>query len=163
VGGIVDDDTPPDPPIDYAATSTACPRSNAAATRLPYNYLPYGELVSLFPINVDVYRIKRTRTATRQISHLDGALDSCDVLSGSIKGPSGQPPITQARVHSCVRCQGFDASVNCNVEVDCSSTMVDFFDAEATSQQPTTATFLIERTDNDDITCDQARAFAFTP
>jgi hypothetical protein len=41
--------------------------------------------------------------------------------------------------------------------------MIDFLDGESDPQLPTSVNFRIERTDDDDITCEEARAFGFSP
>jgi hypothetical protein len=172
-GGIVDNDSFPDPPVDYGTTSPVCPRDGGDA--LGYDYWPGVEII---PCVDTPRRIKRFRTATRVISRNEGTIDDCDTISGLVTGPFDAPgcgsaanPCDQmqndARFAGCVRCSGCDGNavfpLDCSEdeEGDCSNAVANWFDDQPQNQRVTGATFKMMRVANDAITCDQVRALTF--
>jgi hypothetical protein len=130
----------------YPEVSAVCPRSNPSAPRLQYNYVP--GLDGLTP-----RRVKRASSANRTISELDGTLESCDVITGNVKGPDNGHTQLDARVGSCVRADG-------NSEVACSSALIDFLDSAKAPSAIDSQTFNMKRVDAT-TTCEQVRTMTF--
>ncbi|HET8939632.1 MAG TPA: hypothetical protein VFN67_39610 [Polyangiales bacterium] len=135
------------PIAPYAQVSADCPRSDANAARLPYNYPPGAD--GLTP-----RRIKRFSSANRAISELDGVLSSCDEISGNVTGPDKGKAHLDTRIGSCVRLDGADG------EVACSSNLLDFLDSAQAPNAFDSQSFNMKRVDPN-ITCEQVRALTF--
>lgn len=135
------------PITPYAQTSAACPRGDATAARLPYNHPP--GLDGLTP-----RRIKRFSSASRVISELDGTIESCDVIKGSVTGPDNGRAHMDVRIGSCVRVDGNSG------EVACSSNLLDFVDESEAPSAFDSQTFIMKRVDPN-VTCAQVRALSF--
>jgi hypothetical protein len=155
-GGIGDNNSIPDAPIDYP--SSAC-------TSDPYNYLPAPEITSFIPPVVSVRRIKRLFTASRATTQLTGAVSasSCDVITGTVGGPGGTPRF-DAAVQGCVRVTSGSGETACN------SAILDFLEDSAGSPPTvTSSTFRLERIDvsgaaNDNAACEMVRdTLCFSP
>jgi len=134
------------PITPYPQTSAACPRGDAAAPRLAYNYPP--GLDGLTP-----RRIKRFSSATRAISNLEGTLQSCNEITGTVRGPDSGRAHVDLRIGSCVRVDG-------DGEVACGSNLVDFLDATDAPSAFDSQTFIMKRVEAN-ITCAQVRALTF--
>jgi hypothetical protein len=135
------------PIMPYAPMSVSCPRGDASAARLPYNYPP--GLDGLTP-----RRIKRFSSANRAISELDGTLQSCNEISGNVTGPDSGHAHLDSRIGSCVR---VDANSG---EVACNTGLLDFLDASQAPSAFEGQTFNMKRVDAT-ITCEQVRALSF--
>jgi hypothetical protein len=135
------------PIAPYAQMSAACPRSDAAAPRLPYNYPP--GLDGLTP-----RRIKRFSSANRSISELDGTIQSCNEITGNVAGPDSGRAHLDLRIGSCIR---VDAESG---EVACSSSLLDFLDSTQAPSAFDAQSFIMKRVDAN-ITCAQVRALSF--
>lgn len=135
------------PVFAYATHSPVCPRSNPNAARLPYNYPPA-------PDGLSIRRVKRVFSASRVISGLDGTFDSCDGISGVINGPDDGKPHFDSRIAGCLRDNGSD-------DVACSSSIVDSLDDAAQFQNKVDATSFVMKRVADGITCDQVLALTF--
>lgn len=148
-GGFPVDGIAPDPLTAYPATSSACPRTKPTAPRLSYNYFPALE-------SFTVQRVRRFYLASRSIGYFDGSVTSCNVIQGNVKGPNAGQIQNDGRVQGCVR-----SSSGATGEVDCSATIVDFFDsADQTATKIDAATFVIKRMPNNS-TCADARAATY--
>jgi hypothetical protein len=134
------------PITPYAQVSSVCPRSNPSAARLQYNYVP--GLEGLTP-----RRIKRVSSANRTISELDGTLQSCDLITGTVSGPDNGHSQLDARVGSCIRADG-------DSEVACSSALIDFLDSAKAPSAIGSQTFKMKRVDAT-VTCEQVRTMTF--
>lgn len=135
------------PITPFGQTSQACPRSDAAAARLPYNYPPGVD--GLTP-----RRIKRFSSASRAINELDGTIRSCDEISGNVTGPNNGRARLDSRIGSCVRVDGE------NGEVACSSNLLDFLDSTMAPNAFDSQTFVMKRVDPK-TTCSEVRALSF--
>ena len=135
------------PIAPYAQTSAACPRSDAAAPRLAYNYPP--GLDGLTP-----RRIKRFSSASRAVNEYEGTIQSCDEITGSVKGPDNGRAHMDLRIGSCVRVDGDSG------EVACGSALLDFLDSTQAPSAFDSQTFIMKRVDAN-ITCAQVRALSF--
>jgi hypothetical protein len=146
-GGFPVDGIAPDPITAYPATSAACPRGNLSAPRLAYNYWP----------GVEGFTLQRTRrfyVGSRTIGYFDGSINSCNLITGSVKGPANGQMKNDGRVEGCVR-------TSTTGETDCSPVLTDFYDtADQTAQQVQSAAFVIKRVANN-ATCADARAAAY--
>jgi EGF-like domain len=145
--GAVADGSPNAPTTTFAKTSAACPRGNASAARLPYNYPPGVEGVS-------IQRIKRISSANRIISSLNGTLASCDQISGTIGGPSAGGVRFDTRIAGCVR-------INGSGETGCSDTLIDFADTNTMVQQSEGASSFVARRVADTVTCEEVRNYPY--
>jgi hypothetical protein len=131
----------------YPATSAVCPRGNALAPRLPYNYWPGVEGLS-------IRRTRRFYVASRTIGYFDGSFTSCSFISGSIKGPANGQFQNDGRIQGCVRS-------STTGETDCSGTLTDFYDtADQTAQRVQSASFVIKRL-ADGASCADARSATY--
>jgi hypothetical protein len=135
------------PIAPYAQTSAACPRGDAAAARLGYNYPP--GLDGLTP-----RRIKRFSSASRAINEYEGTIQSCNEITGSVKGPDNGRAHMDLRIGSCVRVDGDSG------EVACGSNLLDFLDATQAPSAFDSQTFIMKRVEAN-ITCAQVRALTF--
>lgn len=145
-GGLPIDGVAPDPVAAFAASSRVCPRGSQAE-RLPYNHPPAPE-------GLTVRRIKRVYTASRVITALRGALDSCEVIRGSVVGPNDGQAQVDARIGGCVRVDG-------DAERACSTGPIDFLDDDEAQRQRVASGRFIMRRVADDITCAEVRTLAF--
>jgi hypothetical protein len=88
---------------------------------------------------------------------MNGAITTCDatgaaLISGSLGGPDNGQMQTDLRFGGCVR-------VNGGGELDCGSTLTDFYDGQSQTQHVTSGTFIIKRwTNGTAVTCANARA-----
>jgi hypothetical protein len=149
-GGILHT-TSPFPIADYPSASTACPRGNPAAARLPYNYLPG---VNGFTLE----DVKRLYTAQRIISSMSGTITSCDatgvtLIQGALGGPDNGQVHADARVDGCVQ-------VNGSGESNCSSTVANQYDGQNQTDQITGGSFILKRVPST-ATCADVRALSF--
>jgi hypothetical protein len=117
--------------MEYPALSPECPRSNNGA-RSPYAYPPATSG------GLNITRVKRVFSATRVIAEYDGKIDSCDALSGDVKGPDNGQARSETRVAGCVR-------VNGDGESACSASVVDFLDTQPQTQTTSNAKFKLKR------------------
>jgi hypothetical protein len=122
----------PDPPMDYGARSTECPRANTGE-RSAYAYAPAIPNGSL-----SVQRVKRVFTAQRATFSYDGKIDSCDAISGTAAGPDNGIVRLEARVGGCVRVNGSAESV-------CGGSTIDFLDQQPQTQNFSVSTFKMRR------------------
>ncbi|HEX7476759.1 MAG TPA: hypothetical protein VF331_03060 [Polyangiales bacterium] len=135
-GGFPVDGVFPDPLTAYPATSAACPRSNAAAARLAYNYWPGVEGLTL-------RRVSRFYVGSRTIGYFNGSLTSCNLIQGDVKGPANGQMQNEGRIEGCLR------EVAPSGETDCSGTLTDFYDtANQSAQQVVSAKFILKRVAN---------------
>jgi hypothetical protein len=135
------------PIAPYAPLSQACPRGDASAARLSYNYPP--GLDGLTP-----RRIKRFSSANRAISELDGLIQSCNEIKGSVTGPDNGRAHMDTRIGACVRVDGTSG------EVACSSSLLDFLDASEAPSVFDSQAFSMQRIDAA-TSCEQVRALTF--
>jgi hypothetical protein len=135
------------PIAPYPMVSAACPRGDAAAARLPYNYPPGLD-------GLTARRIKRFSSASRSISELDGTLTSCDEINGNVTGPDNGRAQLNSRIGSCIRVDSNSG------EVACSSSLLDFLDNSQAPSAFESQTFKMKRVDAN-TTCEQVRALPF--
>ena len=132
----------------YGKNSKVCPRGNANAARSPYNYPPALEN------GATLRRIKRFSSANRSISALDGKINSCDLITGSIVGPNDGKVRYDVRVGACVRVNGDNESA-------CSTSILDFLDTDTETQDQSAGKFILKRVSNANITCADVRKMNF--
>jgi hypothetical protein len=145
-GGISNQGDGPRPIESYGANSKVCPRNNPNAARLPYNWVPANE-------GLTVRRIKRLYSANRSVSSIRATIDSCDSLTGKVVGDGPNDTLrVNGTIGGCARVEG-------NGEAACSAALVDFFQGEGTQSSPP-ADIVIKRAP-DTIDCAGARAFKF--
>jgi hypothetical protein len=135
-GGIADNNSVPDPPVDLSDSTPA-----ACGGTLSYAWWP--GLDDLFAVR----RVKRWSLASRVISYLDGSISTCDLITGSVKGPQNGQMQNNSRVKSCTRCSSGETA-GCS-DTACSNTLVDFYDNQSQPPPPTItgASFRIEPID----------------
>jgi hypothetical protein len=134
------------PPHSYAANSTACPRSDAKATRSPYAYLP-------LPQGLGVKRIKRLYSAQRTVMEFHGTFASCDRISGMVTGAKGGKLRSDALIGGC-------AMVNGSGESACTAGLLDMADTgggATAGLELGSGSFVLARV-ADAVTCAQVRA-----
>jgi hypothetical protein len=122
---------PPDPPAEYPALSPACPRSSGGE-RAPYAYPPATSG------GLNITRVKRVFSGQRILLDYDGKVDSCDTISGAVKGPDNGEALIETRVAGCVR-------VNGDGESACQASVVDFLDGQAVAQKTSDSKFKMKR------------------
>lgn len=138
------------PPRSYAATSSACPRSDTQAARSPYAYLPFAQ-------GIGIKRVKSLYSAQRLVVELHGMLESCDRTSGMLTGPSGGKLKLEGVLGGC-------SMVNGSSESDCTSSMLDSASSmgggsPSATMTPGIGTFVLTRVANE-ATCSDARALS---
>jgi hypothetical protein len=144
-GGISASGDGPRPIISYGANSTVCPRNNPSAARLPFNWVPANE-------GLTVRRIKRIYSANRAISAIRATIDSCDAITGRVVGPNDNDQLkVDGVVGGCARVEG-------SGEAACSGALADFF--AGPSQLAPPGEIVIRRAP-DTVDCTGARAFQF--
>lgn len=150
--GATADGTIPDPPVNYTGTSTACPRANANDARYPYNYWPSPA------VNGD--SIAQFIMATRVVNHLDGTIESCNLIDGSVKGTDNGQMRTNARFLDCKT----SSNAACQTSTIDGASPFDGIDTQAQTQHVTSATFVMKRipaADAATTTCATVRAMTF--
>ncbi|MDH5671250.1 MAG: hypothetical protein OEZ06_03820 [Myxococcales bacterium] len=120
------------PPVDYGGDSV-CPRSDTSGDRWPYAYWP--------GIGGGIWELKQFYSATRVISQLDGSIDSCDLITGSVTDGAGSVMQTDARVGGCF------GDVFFSTDISCSASVTDWLDEQPQTQELRTVDFTIERID----------------
>lgn len=98
------------------------------------------------PVDPALARAKRVQLGLRTISHLQGTIDDCDLLTGEL--------ITDAadgRVYGCTLAS----------DSPCSPSQADFLDTQAKGQSVGPATFVMLRLASADATCEDARTAPF--
>jgi hypothetical protein len=144
--GVAADGSDLAPISAYGTHSTVCPRSKPDAARLPYNYPPSAE-------GLTVRRVKRFFSANRAISGLSGTINSCDDITGEITGPDNGHVHFDTRIGGCLRANG-------DADTACSKSIVDFLDANNAPNEISANPFVMKRV-ADDVTCAQVRAMPF--
>jgi hypothetical protein len=129
---MIDNDSIPDPVVDYPATSSDC--------GLPYRWVPAVEYPN--------YRhVKRVYTASRVISEMSGTIQSCDLITGNVTGPANGDIQSDLRFYGCTRCANGESSATC-ADADCSNSIANTFDNTSTAGTTIdSATFRIQRID----------------
>jgi hypothetical protein len=144
----------------YGATSPSCPRMNAAAD-WAYDYWPGPDFACGLE-NLFICDVKRFYIGSRVISRLQGEIQDCDTITGTVQSCAGTSQCTDAdgtmetigRVGGCVRADGAG-------EAACSSGLTGFFDEQPSAQRVDKASFIIKRVTDTTPTCGEVRAMAF--
>lgn len=128
---------------NIGVTSYLVLEGDSAVCEMPYAGLPIPETGD---------RAAEVYLASRSIARLQGEIESCDLVRGSMAGPDDGRPLLQGRVAGCTRTDGGA----------CTDAEVDSLDLEAgnAAQRILDSRFTIVRV-SDDITCDEVRNMAF--
>jgi hypothetical protein len=136
-------DGPNAPYEAYGQRSKVCPRGKPNGDRSRYNYPPAAD-------GIVPRRVTRIWSANRVISTVEGKINSCDEITGEIKGVS-----FDTRIGGCLRASD-------GGEVACSTAVVDFLDDTGAPNEVKSSTFVMRRV-ADAITCEQVRSTLPTP
>jgi len=122
-----------------AGVSSLITAPGAASARCGLNY-------AYLPVDASLSRAKSIHVGARTISHLSGAIDDCDTLSGELFTDA-----VDGRVHGCTRVD----------DMPCDPTQSNFLDTQAKGQNIDSTTFVVVRLSKSDATCSDARAATF--
>ncbi len=148
-GGVSNQGDGPRPLKNYGARSEVCPRNNPNGERLAYAYPPAIEGLAT------VRRVKRFYSANRSTSSYDGTIESCDRITGNVRGPNNGRINYEAVIGGCIR-------DNNGGDVACSPAVLDFLQEPAGgSQTANSATFVMERVEDAATMCPAVRAHDF--
>jgi hypothetical protein len=147
----------PPSPVAYGAASPACPRGNAAAN---WNYAWWPGLGGFG--SCLICEVKRFYIGSRVISRLQGEIEDCDTISGTVQSCSGTAPCTDVdgtidtigRIGGCVRVDGTG-------ETACADGLAGFFDGQPNAQQVNKSSFVIKRVADATPTCGEIRTMSF--